>query len=70
MSMMLQCPTCAGTGWDTHGNRHTRTRMDACRPCAGTGMIRAQTGEVREAAFDPETGRPFGEARQDGDDRR
>lgn len=28
----LTCPTCAGTGWSTHGDRHTRTRMDAGKP--------------------------------------
>ncbi len=57
----LTCPTCAGTGWSTHGDRHTRTRMDACKPCKGTGRIEARTGAVRKASFDPETGQPFGE---------
>lgn len=67
MTALIQCPTCAGTGWGTHGDRHARTRMDVCRPCAGTGMVKANTGEVRTAAYDPATGTPFDEPRERGD---
>lgn len=67
MSALIQCPTCAGTGWGTFENRHARTRQDVCRPCAGTGMVKAQTGEVRTAAYDPATGAPFDEPRNGGD---
>ena len=49
----IRCPTCAGTGWWTHEDRHTRTRKDVCSTCAGTGLADAGTGQKREASFDP-----------------
>lgn len=61
MTLHLLCPRCAGTGWDSHDDRYTETNMDRCRPCGGTGQVRAATGERREASCDPATGRTFGE---------
>lgn len=58
---LLPCLRCAGTGWDSHADRHTETNMDRCRDCGGTGQISAATGERREASCDPATGLPFGE---------
>ncbi len=59
----IPCPTCAGTTWVSHGDRHARTAKDVCLTCKGEGAVDAQTGDVRTASFDPETGRPFGEVR-------
>lgn len=56
-AIRLPCLRCAGTGWDTHEDRHTMTNRDVCRPCAGTGFIEARTGETRESSADPATGR-------------
>ncbi|WP_342106345.1 hypothetical protein [Methylobacterium sp. SI9] len=61
MSALLPCARCAGTGWNSHDDRHTETNMDRCRDCGGTGQIPAATGERREASCDPATGRAFGE---------
>lgn len=61
MKPKLSCPRCSGTGFDTCADRHARTRQDVCRVCAGDGVIDARTGESREAAADPATGRPLGE---------
>ena len=70
MNALLPCPRCAGTGWDSQGDRHAETIMDRCRPCGGTGQVRAATGERREASCDPETEKPFGEQVSVGEARR
>lgn len=51
MNAALPCPTCSGTGTDTHEDRHTGTNRDTCRTCAGTGSVAAATGETPEASF-------------------
>lgn len=50
-SLRLPCPTCSGTGTDTHEDRHTETNRDTCRTCGGEGQIPARTGESAEASF-------------------
>lgn len=50
-SLRLPCPTCSGTGTDTHEDRHTETNRDTCRSCGGVGTIPARTGETPEASF-------------------
>lgn len=62
MKPKLPCPRCSGTGFDTCADRHARTRQDVCRVCAGDGVVDARTGESREAAADPSSGLPIGEA--------
>lgn len=59
----IPCPTCAGTAWASHEDRHARTAKDVCPTCKGEGTVEAQTGIVRSASFDPATGRPFGKVR-------
>lgn len=49
--LRLPCPTCSGTGTDTHEDRHTETNRDTCRTCGGTGAIPPRTGESAEASF-------------------
>lgn len=46
----LPCDQCAATGWATHGDRHTRTNMDQCHTCEGTGWMPARTGETPQAS--------------------
>lgn len=61
MTALLPCPRFAGTGWDSHADRHAETIKDRCRECGGTGQIRAATGERCETSCDPATGKPFGD---------
>lgn len=50
--LKVPCPHCAD-GFVSHGDRHTRTRMDVCSACGGTHEVPAATGQTPEASFDP-----------------
>lgn len=63
MKPKLPCSRCSGTGFDTHEDRHARTRQDVCRACRGDGVVDPYTGTTAAASADPETGLPIGEAR-------
>ena len=56
--ILIPCPTCSGTRTVTCEDRDAETRQDVCPTCAPytdvhPGRVPAQTGETREASFDP-----------------
>lgn len=50
--LKVPCPHCAD-GFVSHGDRHARTKMDACSACGGTHEVPAATGQTPEASFNP-----------------
>jgi DnaJ-class molecular chaperone len=54
---MVPCPTCNGTRFATHEDRHIDTRADICKTCGGEGEIPAATGTTEESSFNHRIGK-------------